>query len=222
MTDTPRPTASTITDHQLDQLYAELARYEEVVGELNEANTDMTRDLAALRNVARGYCPTCGRGDATPTVTDWEQQRQRADQADAAVARVRQLAARIRQGAPWTANDDTIADRIETALQDPAPAEPAPAATQATDTESCCGKPGGAVCVHDLHQPKEQPTPTVTTGLVVQPYRTDQGRHAWVFRCWGTTTCDGWLSLDHSSEQSAERARDRHIHEAHTEEEPGA
>lgn len=38
--------------------------------------------LDALRAVARGYCPACGRGDAAPTVTDWEQQKQRADQAD--------------------------------------------------------------------------------------------------------------------------------------------
>ncbi|MGW5582845.1 DUF6085 family protein [Streptomyces sp. NPDC003857] len=38
--------------------------------------------LAALRAVSRGYCPACGRGDAAPTVEDWEQQRQRADQAE--------------------------------------------------------------------------------------------------------------------------------------------
>jgi hypothetical protein len=53
------------------------------------------------------------------------------------------------------------------------------------------------------------------TGLVVQPYRNDQGRPAWVFRCWGTDTCDGYLSLDHHSQQSAERARDRHLAEDH-------
>lgn len=39
--------------------------------------------LTALRQIARGYCPECGRGDAAPTVTDWEQQRDRADQAEA-------------------------------------------------------------------------------------------------------------------------------------------
>lgn len=54
------------------------------------------------------------------------------------------------------------------------------------------------------------------TGLVVQPYRADDGRGKWVFRCWGTDDgCDGWLSLDHTSEQSAERARDRHVAEEH-------
>jgi hypothetical protein len=54
------------------------------------------------------------------------------------------------------------------------------------------------------------------TGLVVQPYRNDRGENVWVFRCWGTDDgCDGWLSLDHYSEQSAERARDRHAAEEH-------
>ena len=42
--------------------------------------------LTALRQIARGYCPECGRGDAAPTVADWEQQKQRADHAEAKVA----------------------------------------------------------------------------------------------------------------------------------------
>jgi hypothetical protein len=75
-----------------------------------------------------------------------------------------------------------------------------------------------------LDEPAAGPTATRAadphTGLVVQPYRTDQGRPAWVFRCWGTDTCDGWLSLDHTSRQSAERARDRHAAEAHTPQPP--
>lgn len=57
------------------------------------------------------------------------------------------------------------------------------------------------------------------TGLVVQRYRNDRGQDAWVFRCWGTHTCDGYLSLDHTSQQSAERARDRHVTEDHPREE---
>jgi hypothetical protein len=48
--------------------------------------------LAALRQVARGYCPHCGRGDAGITTDQWEQQRQRTDQAETAIARVRRLA----------------------------------------------------------------------------------------------------------------------------------
>ena len=39
-------------------------------------------ELAALREVARGYCPECGRGDASPTAQQWEEQKQRADQAE--------------------------------------------------------------------------------------------------------------------------------------------
>jgi hypothetical protein len=45
--------------------------------------------------------------------------------AEAAVLRVRALADRIRQGAPWTASDDDIADHILAALNgDQTPAEP--------------------------------------------------------------------------------------------------
>lgn len=56
------------------------------------------------------------------------------------------------------------------------------------------------------------------TGLVVEPYRADNGQQRWVFRCWGTDTCDGWLSLDHHTQQSARRARDRHAAEHHAQE----
>lgn len=59
-------------------------------------------------------------------------------------------------------------------------------------------------------------TLTAHAGLVVQPYRDDQNRPRWVFRCWGTDTCDGWLALDHTSEQSAGRALVSHIAEFHT------
>jgi hypothetical protein len=52
-------------------------------------------------------------------------------------------------------------------------------------------------------------------GMIVKPY-TERGEHKWVFRCWGTDTCDGWLSLDHTTKTSAESARDRHLAEAHT------
>ncbi|MEU3255923.1 hypothetical protein [Streptomyces sp. NPDC006997] len=52
-------------------------------------------------------------------------------------------------------------------------------------------------------------------GMIVKPY-TDHGQQKWVFRCWGTDDgCDGWLSLDHTSQSSAESARDRHLAEAH-------
>ncbi|MCX5522621.1 hypothetical protein OG342_07050 [Streptomyces bobili] len=38
-----------------------------------------------------GYCPHCGRGDVAPTPEAYEQQRQRAEQAEAAIARARHL-----------------------------------------------------------------------------------------------------------------------------------
>ncbi|MGW5175870.1 hypothetical protein ACWERY_16100 [Streptomyces sp. NPDC004082] len=62
----------------------------------------------------------------------------------------------------------------------------------------------------------EPPAPAAPhTGLVIDRYRNDRGESAWCFRCWGTDTCDGWLSLDHYSRESAERARDRHVAEDH-------
>ena len=92
----------------------------------------------------------------------------------AAVTRVRALADRIRQGAPWTANDDDIAAHILAALDgDQAPtASCSPAAetrlAQAgVDTPGCdCGHDGMGVSWHgddcpwrrsvlDVSQPKE-------------------------------------------------------------------
>jgi hypothetical protein len=55
----------------------------------------------------------------------------------------------------------------------------------------------------------------LNAGMTVQPY-TERGERKWVFRCWGTHDgCDGWLSLDHTTQTSAESARDRHLAEAH-------
>ncbi|MDX3520741.1 hypothetical protein [Streptomyces scabiei] len=48
----------------------------------SDALDDLYEQLEALRAVARGYCPDCGRGDAAPTVADWETQRRRADTAE--------------------------------------------------------------------------------------------------------------------------------------------
>lgn len=117
----------------------------------------------------------------------------RAARAEAAIARVRAVAGWAIQG--WS---DLSPEKVLLAVEGEQSA-PAPAATQATDDER---------------------PPTITTGLVVQPYRDDHNRPRWVFRCWGTDTCDGWLSLDHHSQQSARRARDRHVTEAHPGEQP--
>jgi hypothetical protein len=53
--------------------------------------------------------------------------------------------------------------------------------------------------------------------LVIEPYRNDCNQPRWAFRCWGTDTCDGWLSLELTSERWAEVVRERHISEAHPE-----
>lgn len=58
-------------------------------------------DLAALRQVARGYCPDCGRGDAAPTVENWETERRRADTAEQRVQQIADLRDRwLMAGAP--------------------------------------------------------------------------------------------------------------------------
>ncbi|MCG0069708.1 hypothetical protein L0F81_41765 [Streptomyces tricolor] len=160
---TDRRTASTITDTELDQLYAE---------------------LTALREVARGYCPACGRGDASPTAQQWEDQRKRANQAEellriahdtsnraeaeraraeAAIARVRALHVNGyglcdectgSHGVPWPC--PTIQ-----ALDQPAP----PATTRATEPREHCG-----------HLSPETGLNTVRTECVLRPGH--QGSHA--------------------------------------------
>lgn len=64
---TDRKTVSTINDIELTALYDQ---------------------LDALRAVSRGYCPACGRGDAAPTVAEWETERHRAEQAEDASRRM--------------------------------------------------------------------------------------------------------------------------------------
>jgi hypothetical protein len=85
----PRPTASTINDTQLDDLYERITNQA-------VAGAELCDQLRAV---------------------------------EAAIARVRHLAARIRQGAPWTANADAIAAHILATLDEPvsgpAAAEPA-------------------------------------------------------------------------------------------------
>jgi hypothetical protein len=130
------------------------------------------------------------------------------DQLHDQLDRVRALRDDLRgiTGARW------IADMLDKILD---PAAPVPTAARPQCGNACSeGHTHGFRC--------EQPGPAATeatephTGLVVQPYRNDRGQSAWVFRCWGTDTCDGYLSLDHRSPQSAERARDRHLAEDHS------
>jgi hypothetical protein len=132
--------------------------------------------------------------------------------------RARDAAALHRQGLLTTAELYAV---IEAAP------EPGPAATQATRPGHVITIEGDPAAAHwassraamsEAIRQMDVDTTNTHTGLVVQPYR-DHGEQKWVFRCWGTDTCDGWLSLDHYSEQSAERARDRHVTEEHPNEE---
>lgn len=75
---------------------------------------------------------------------------------------------------------------------------------------------GNQVAEHEAVRQMDADPTQPHTGLVVQPYR-EHGVEKWVFRCWGSDTCDGWLGLGHHTQQSAERERDRHLAEDHKE-----
>lgn len=75
-----RPTASTITDTQLEQLYAE---------------------LDALKSIGRGYCPHCGRGDCSPTAAQWYEQQQRAERVEVERDRYRATWINARRRVKW-------------------------------------------------------------------------------------------------------------------------
>jgi hypothetical protein len=110
--------------------------------EMQEAD-QLRAELAALRAVARGYCPACGRGDAAPTVADWEQQKQRAEHAEAVIARAREVATWIRRNYPALTH---VNDRFAAALAE----APTPGAAEATETEKT------ARLFAALHQSAEQ------------------------------------------------------------------
>ncbi|MFD5709513.1 hypothetical protein ACFWHW_03810 [Streptomyces pharetrae] len=209
-----RHTVDTITSDALDALYEQLEAAEE---------SETQRQLATAREALASAIVRAARAEAT-------------------LGRVREVATRWQAVAANKADAlllvGVASDIILGAL------EPASAATQATEPREHCGhlKPQfseSAIRTECVLVPghqgshadevgcrwralteQEKPMPAVTTGLVVQPYRNDRHENVWVFRCWGTDTCDGWLSLDHSSRQSAERARDRHVAECHDETQP--
>lgn len=128
----------------------------------------------------------------------------RAAQTEHALAEVRDVIADMEE----VTGARTWASWLRAAIERGLGEQPGPAATEATEATH-------AEAVRQMDADTANPH----TGLVVQPYR-DHGKRQWVFRCWGTDTCDGWLSLDHFSKESAERARDRHVAEEHTRENP--
>jgi len=200
---TDRHTVDTITSDALDALY---------------------NQLAALREVARGYCPHCGRGDASPTAQHWEEQKQRADHAEAAIERVRRLhqptgvVAAAEFGNPpdcTTCGPNTWPCPTIRAVDEDTPAPAAPEGPRRAGGRDL-RIPGPTPLLAETIRQMDSDPHGLKGGMIVKSYR-DHGQEKWVFRCWGTPTCDGWLSLDHHSQQSAERARDRHALEHHTE-----
>lgn len=99
------------------------------------ATLDAFRAVLEMEPGELGYCPSCGRGDITPTADEYEQQRQRAETARATLDEVlRQFTHKGHPGEPclqtgWI-SERTVA-RWRAALD-----EPGPAATQATDAET--------------------------------------------------------------------------------------
>jgi len=201
-----RPTASTITDTQLDQLHAELDRLRageepgrnpatvptpgQWIARWNQASAE-ERLHVAERVIANGEVASRCFQMAHETRLDEDRH------AWVAVARVRDVLSdmeRITGARHW-------ARILRKAVDGDEPA-PGLAATQAT----------GFTPYRPDHIPK---TGSPNDTLVIEPYRNDRHENVWAFRCWGTDTCDGWLSLDHSSQESAERARGRHIAEEH-------
>lgn len=154
--------------------------------------------LAALRAVARGYCPACGRGDCSPTADQWYKQQQRANKAEAERDTARQHAAAIAaQRDRLRQRMNTLADRWDHALP--------------------IDKPYARTLRNEISV-----APFHGTSTAVRSYRADDGSQKWAARCWGTDTCDGWLSLDHETERWAEIARDRHLAEDHLAPAPAA
>lgn len=121
-------------EHQLDDIRRALCD----VGLIEDDDPYSHADLAdVIRQALRtesGYCPSCGRGDITPTADEYEQQRQRAETARATLDEVlRQFTHKGHPGEPclqtgWI-SERTVA-RWRAALD-----ESGPAATQATDTQ---------------------------------------------------------------------------------------
>lgn len=53
--------------------------------------------------------------------------------------------------------------------------------------------------------------------IAVTPYRRDDGKSSWAWRCWGHGDCDGHLHLDCGTEQYARRRADQHLANHHPE-----
>ena len=107
---------------ELDRLGKELDAAAESIAHGTVEINRLETELAALREVSRGYCPACGRGDAAPTVADWERERQRADAAEAALREVLAVAAVIdANGIKWAADSIRRSATLSATSEEPQP-----------------------------------------------------------------------------------------------------
>ncbi|MFE7072682.1 hypothetical protein ACFU96_21630 [Streptomyces sp. NPDC057620] len=83
-------------------------------------------------SAAAGYCTHCGRGDLAPTADEYEQQRQRADQAEAALREVLDAFEAYWARASYCGPDASAVQPEHFQAWRAALAKPGPAATEAT------------------------------------------------------------------------------------------
>jgi hypothetical protein len=124
---TDRHTVDSLTSDMLDELHDDRDR-------LARLRTRVQSAADEARGSMRDWLIDALADAADPREPSTAQTfREQAARAEAANTRVRNLAARIRQGVPWTANDDDIADHILAALDGQAPA--ASCSPDGTETE---------------------------------------------------------------------------------------
>ncbi|MBW5420308.1 hypothetical protein GKQ77_01815 [Streptomyces sp. BG9H] len=128
---TDRPTADTITDDELDALYARIKTLEHVA--------------AGNKRHVQLIVPELENADAARRVL-----RDRAEQAEAAIERVRRAVQEASTSATPVRAGRTLAGQLVARVLAALDGAPGPAAAEAIETENCCGKPAGAICVHDV------------------------------------------------------------------------
>ena len=178
-------------------------------------------ELAALRAVARGYCPACGRGDAAPTVQDWEQQKQRADQTEEILriahdtsnkAEVERSRLEIANRALNTAATEAM-ERAETA-------EAAIARVRAlhSNQNGICGWCKGPDDRNTSWDMEYWPCATIRATLDDPDFPAPEfggSNGSWHWRCNGGQGCAGWVGVDLHSEDAAHREYARHFQQEH-------
>jgi multidrug efflux pump subunit AcrA (membrane-fusion protein) len=184
---TDRPTASTITDTQLDALHERLAKAEQeadaavaaaahlttLVGKRSEKAERTAKEQQRRADIAETELHVLRSGlranGADPTQIQnlwaqirlrnrqWREEKQRAERAEAAIARVRALAERWETALPGQPHHG-FAEVLRAALGEPAPG---PATTQTTERSCLFARDGARPCPASDRcatcDPKEKP-----------------------------------------------------------------